>query len=236
MRLIFDNEQYVNLKKNNQMKKTILIIGTIAGLLLLAGIYKFNFTNDDIYVKDQGGKPIPIDEEKSINANQIDGYKELKTETGKTIIVAETHPVGQSISSVIITTKGFEENKLIELNDIDPIEKIELKDLDNNGFEEIYLFTRSAGSGSGGDFYVYTSDKDKRLIKCEKEKLNEKEFQKGGALEGYMGHDTYVFNKEMLVMEFPIYKENDVNSKPTGGIKKVSYKLNQVKFSIVKIE
>jgi hypothetical protein len=216
------------------MKKTILIVGSIAVILLLAGIYKFNFTNSDIYVKDSEGKTIPIDQAKNINQNT--GSKELKTKTGKIIIITETHPVGQSISSIAITTKGFKENKLIELNDIDPIEKIELKDLDNDGFEEIYLFTRSVGSGSGGDFYVYASDKDKRLVKYEKEELEEKEYLKGGRLEGYMGHDTCFFDKEMLVMEFRIYKENDANLKPTGGTKKVFYGLNQSKFKIKKIE
>ncbi len=214
------------------MKKTILIVGAIVVIILLAGIYKFNFTNDDIYVKDSEGKSISIDKSKNISQNT--DSKEFKTKTGKIIIITETHPVGQSISSIAITTKGFKENKLIELNDIDPIEKIKLKDLDNDGFEEIYLFTRSVGSGSGGDFYVYGSDKDDRLMEYEKEKLDEKEYLKGGRLEGYMGHDTYFFDKQMLVMEFLIYKENDANLKPTGGTKKVYYMLNQSKFKIKK--
>lgn len=218
------------------MKKTILIVGVITGAILLAGFYKFNFTNDGIYIKDGEGRSILVDGAKSTSNNQIGGFKELRTKTGKIIIVTETHPVGQSISSVAITTKKFKENKLIQLDDIDPIEKIELQDLDNDGFEELYLFTRSVGSGSGGDFYAYTSDNDERLVKCEKLKLDHKEYLKGGLFEGYRGHITLSFDKDMLIMVFPIYKENDANSKPTGGTKKVSYTLKKAKFSIKKTE
>jgi hypothetical protein len=208
------------------MKKIILSVIAIVVITVLIGIYKFNFTNDDIYVKNKEGHLMPVDEVKNTNA------KELKTKSGKLIIVNETHPDGQSISSLSITTKGFKENKLIELKDVDPIEKIELKDLDNNGFDELYLFTRSVGSGSHADFYVFASDEDEKLVEYKKEELVEKEYLKGGMLEGYMGHDTYSFDKGMLVMQFPVYKEKDVNSKPTGGVKKVFYILEKPNFKI----
>jgi hypothetical protein len=36
--------------------------------------------------------------------------KEFKTKTGKTIMISETHPVGQSLSTIKISTKDFEYN------------------------------------------------------------------------------------------------------------------------------
>ena len=37
-------------------------------------------------------------------------YKEYNTKTGKTIIISVTHPVGQSLSTIEISTKGFRHN------------------------------------------------------------------------------------------------------------------------------
>ena len=42
---------------------------------------------------------------------------------------------------------------------------------------------------------------------------------------GYMGHDTFLINESALIQEFPIYKEGDPNSNPTGGIRRIQYKL-----------
>ncbi|MEP6931650.1 MAG: hypothetical protein ABI850_16630, partial [Flavobacterium sp.] len=214
-------------------KKTILIVAVLIGILLSAGIYKFYFADNDSNEKNKKGKTAVIDETKSANENA--GSKELRTKTGKTIMVTETHPMGVMISTITITTKGFKENKSIELEDIDPIEKIQLKDLDNNGFEEIYFFTRSGGSGAGGDLYVYASDKDERLVKCEKEELDKDQYCKGGFLEGFIGNNTYSFDENMVVMEFPLFEDNDLKSSTTGVIKKIYYTLNQPKLEIIKI-
>lgn len=122
------------------MKKILLTVGVALFVILLVGVYKFNFINDDIYIKNQEGKYRLIDETKNTGNNQIDSTEEFKNKTGKIILITEIHPIGKSISSVVITTKGFKENKLIRLDDIDPIEKIELKDLDNNALGKyIYL-------------------------------------------------------------------------------------------------
>ncbi len=213
------------------MKKLALILVIIIGIFILAGIYKFTFTNNDIYLKDDKGSTIPIEERKKLDKNSK--ITVLKTKTGKIITIIETHPSGQSLSSVTINTEGFEVNRSIELNDIDPIEKIQLKDLDNNGFDELYLFTRNAGSGSEGNFYAYSSHNDENLKTCKKEKTDELEYQKGGAMEGYMGHNKFSFHEGLLIMDFPIYKGNDTNSNPTGGAGKLVYKLSN---SIFKIE
>ena len=39
-----------------------LILGaSIVALILIAGIYKFNFTNSDIYIENEDGEVVPID-------------------------------------------------------------------------------------------------------------------------------------------------------------------------------
>ena len=77
-----------------------------------------------------------------------DAPKEYKTKTGKTIIISETHPVGQSLSTIEISTTGFEHDYREVYEDRDPISDVFVADLDGNGFDEIYIITTSAGSGS----------------------------------------------------------------------------------------
>ena len=77
-----------------------------------------------------------------------DAPKEYRTKTGKTIIISETHPVGRSLSTIRISTKGFEHNYAEVFENKDPISNVFIADLDGNGFDEIYVITRSVGSGS----------------------------------------------------------------------------------------
>jgi len=52
-----------------------------------------------------------------------------------------------------VETRGFSEaNGVVDLGEMDPVEKVFLADLDRDGFEELYLVTRCAGSGSYAAF------------------------------------------------------------------------------------
>jgi hypothetical protein len=147
--------------------------------------------------------------------------KEFKTKTGKTIMISETHPVGQSLSTIKISTKDFEYNYSEIYKDRDPISDIFLSDLDGNGFDEIYIITTSAGSGSYGTVLGFASNKDKSLSM-----INFPEVQKGDInIIGYMGHDTFKIEDRKLVRIFPIYNQGDTNQNPTGGKRKLIYGL-----------
>ena len=147
--------------------------------------------------------------------------KEYKTKTGKTIIISETHPVGQSLSTIKIITKDFEHNYPEIYQDRDPISDVFIADLDGNGFDEIYIITISAGSGSHGTVLGFASNKDKSLSM-----INFPEIQKGDEnFEGYMGHDTFKIEDQKLVRTFPIYNQGDTNQNPTGGTRKLVYGL-----------
>jgi len=39
-----------------------VIIGTILTVVILVGIYRFNFTNDDIYVEQENGEVVKYDD------------------------------------------------------------------------------------------------------------------------------------------------------------------------------
>jgi hypothetical protein len=83
------------------------------------------------------------------------------------------------------------------------------------------IFTQSAGSGTYGNVIAFSANGAKSMSQVyfpptsENPKLNK----------GYMGHDTFSINESTLIQEFPIYKEGDPNSNPTGGIRRIQYKL-----------
>ena len=150
-----------------------------------------------------------------------DAPKEYKTKTGKSIIISQTHPAGQSLSTIEISTKDFEHNYSEIYKDRNPVAEVFVADLDGNGFDEIYIITISAGSGSYGAVFGFASNKDKSLSM-----INFPEIQKGNEnFKGYMGHDTFKIEDQKLLRTFPIYNEGDTNKHPTGGTRKLVYGL-----------
>ena len=166
------------------------------------------------------GPDIQINSEESKDSSS-DTSNEYKTKTGKTIIISITHPVGQSLNTIEISTKDFEHNFSEVYEDRDPISDVFVADLDGNGFDEIYIIMISAGSGSYGKVLGFASNKDKSLSM-----INFPEIQEGDEnFEGYMGHDTFKIENQKLVRIFPIYNNGDTNQNPTGGTRKLVYGL-----------
>ena len=152
---------------------------------------------------------------------QPSSIREYKTKSGKTIIISETHPVGQSLSSITISTKDFEHNYPETYENLDPISEVFVADLDGNGFDEIYIVTTSQGSGSYGNIIGFASNKDKSISMIHFPEI-EKEDER---FQGYMGHDIFMIEDQKLVRIFPFYNENDTNQNPTGGKRKLIYGL-----------
>jgi heat shock protein HslJ len=95
--------------------------------------------------------------------NSSDAAREFRTKTGKRIIVSQTHPAGESLGTIEIHTEGFEHNFNEVLEDRDPISDVFVADLDDNGFDEIYIITTAVGSGGYGSVLGFASNKDKSL-------------------------------------------------------------------------
>ncbi|MCB2170904.1 MAG: META domain-containing protein [Deltaproteobacteria bacterium] len=144
-----------------------------------------------------------------------------RTKTGKTIVVSQTHPAGRSIGTIEVRTEGFEHNYGEVFEDRDPISDVFTADLDGNGFDEIYIVTKAAGSGSYGTILGFASNKDKSLSM-----IHFPEVQEGDeAFEGYMGHDSFTIEGRKLVRIFPVYQEGDTSANPTDGRRKLVYGL-----------
>jgi hypothetical protein len=154
-----------------------------------------------------------------LNAYSVLGAtsKEYKTKTGKIIVVTENHPQGASLSNISIAFKD-NESSVLRFNDMDPISNVLLADLDNNGFDEIYIITLSAGSGSYGNVIGIASTKDKSLTKINFPELTESDLQIGAKYEGYEGHDIYKIKGKLLIRSFPV-------KTPKSTTRMIKYKL-----------
>lgn len=151
---------------------------------------------------------------------------EYITKSGKLFIVTVDHSMGASICNVQIKTSGFSaDNSTYHLDAIDPLKDIFLADLDNNGYEEIYLLTESAGSGSYSSVYGFASNKDKSVTPIYVRPKTELQKGKREMFEGFVGHNQFEIQNGKLLNSFPVYLEGDANSKPGGGQRIVQYRL-----------
>ena len=193
-------------------KRIIRLLSVIITFSLLYSCIEASKKPESHDIKTSSEKP------KGIQSNVS---KEFKTKTGKTIMISGTHPVGQSLSTIKISTKDFEYNYSEIYKDRDPISDIFLSDLDGNGFDEIYIITTSAGTGSYGKVLGFASNNDKSLSM-----INFPEIQSGDKnFVGYMGHDIFRIEYRSLVRIFPIYQQGDTNQNPTGRKRKLVYSL-----------
>ena len=117
--------------------------------------------------------------EKLKSAETVVKSTEYKTKSGKKFIVHSDNYKGASICDVQIETSGFEAvNSTHIVGEIDAVEEVFLADLDKNVFEEIYLLTRSAGSGSYGNIYGMASNRDKSATPIYVPEILQKQMEK----------------------------------------------------------
>lgn len=134
-------------------------------------------------------------------------------------------PVGLSLDNQIVTHE-------IE----GTVMNAEVGDLNIDGFPEVLVYIQSVGSGSYGSIIGYSVNNGKSMSQIAT--LPEVAENPDTGV-GYMGHDEFAIVENTFVRRFPVYKPNDINAKPTGGMRQIQYKLkggeNMRHFAIDKI-
>jgi len=113
----------------------------------------------------------------------------------------------------------------IEVEADGTVTNAEVADLNSDGYPEIYVYVNSAGSGSYGSLVAYATNKNGSLSRIDLPPLE----AESEAAQGYMGHDQFAVDKGSLLRRFPLYREGDTNSAPSGGTRQVQYQLEAVK-------
>jgi hypothetical protein len=127
-----------------------------------------------------------------------------------------------SINPLRIEPKGLKERNDVITRDIEgTVMRAEVSDLNADGSPEIYVYVSSAGSGSYGTLVAYSANKKKSLSEIYLPPLEETP----KAMKGYMGHDEFAVIESSLARRFPLYKDGDTNSAPSGGMRQIQYKL-----------
>jgi hypothetical protein len=148
---------------------------------------------------------------------------DYKTRSGKKFTVIEKK-LSASLSRITVQGTGFPNSQeVFTLKDADPIQEGLQGDLDGDGYEELYLITRSAGSGSQATIYGFASYNDLSYgpIYLPEPEENDVNFR------GYMGHDKISILGNRLLREFPVYNSGDPNSRPSGGSRVLKYALER---------
>ena len=149
----------------------------------------------------------------------------LTTKTGR-IFEIETQNEGASVMNITVSPKDFPNSTdSWKIEGADPLSESFTADLDENGFEELYLVTRSVGTGSYARIYGYASNRDLSATPIYVPEPSESDMAQGGAFFGYMGHDSIFMDEGRLYRKFPVYREGDENCCPTGGDRRLEYEL-----------
>ena len=155
----------------------------------------------------------------NIHADQP-GFEKILKLQGITFHVVATNE--GSLNQLTITPSGLEIVNRVMKHEIDgSVTGAEVADINADGSPEIYVYVTSAGSGSYGTLIAYSANNKKSLSDIY---LHPLEHDKKNSV-GYMGHDEFSIVENALGRRFPVYKKEDTNAKPTGGMRQLQYKL-----------
>lgn len=127
-----------------------------------------------------------------------------------------------SINELTIEPRGLEIDNQTIVRPIDgQIMRADIADLNADGSPEVYVYVRSAGSGSYGTLAAYSVNRRKSISDINLPPVTDN----AEAAKGYRGHDEFAVVESSLVRRFPIYQMGDTNAAPSGGVRQLQYKL-----------
>jgi hypothetical protein len=129
-----------------------------------------------------------------------------------------------SINELKIVPSGLTTDNTPIVRSIDgQITGAEVADLNGDGSPEVYVYIRSAGSGSYGSLVAFSANQRKSLSEIHLPPVSDD----AKAAQGYMGHDDFAVVEGTLVRRFPVYKDGDINARPSGGVRQMQYRLTR---------
>jgi hypothetical protein len=153
-------------------------------------------------------------------AEEAKPFEQKLSLQGVTFAVSATN--AGSINHLKILTDGLTEKAEPIDKEIDgTVSGAEIADLNADGSPELYVYVTSAGSGSYGSLVAYSTNKKKSLSEISLPALTDDKVHSAG----YLGHDQFSVAGRRLVRKFPVYKPNDANSSPSGGARRLEYRL-----------
>lgn len=149
----------------------------------------------------------------------------FETKTGTQFILFQHETKKMDKPNIEVKLKGFSEtNQGFTFKFSDPIEEAFLMDLDSNGYEELYIITRSNNKSHTALIQGMASNVDKSASQIFTPDYRFKSQSKTSFFEGFGGNNTFYRNKGVILEKYPIEnKVNDLGQKLVEGI--VTYDL-----------
>jgi hypothetical protein len=142
---------------------------------------------------------------------------------GKLVLRVRATDVG-SINRLSIEPTGLAAGDARIEQEIDgTVQRAEIADLDSDGWPELFVYVSSAGSGSYGSVVAYAVNNGKSMTPIYLPPIAAAD----STSRGYMGHDEFAVVENRLVQRFPVYREGDTNSAPSGGMRQLQYRLTR---------
>lgn len=129
-----------------------------------------------------------------------------------------------SLNELKIAPAGLSRDNTAIVRSIDgQVGGAEMADLDADGSPELYVYVVSAGSGSYGSLVAYAANRRRSLSEITLPPLADTP----GVDKGYMGHDQFAVVENRLARRFPVYRDGDTHTAPSGGVRQLQYKLKR---------
>jgi len=142
--------------------------------------------------------------------------EEIKLKNGKSFMILQS-PESEYLFDVYVFGIGFPDTKdTILFDEIEHIDTIIIADIDNDGFEELYIFTRGFAPGAYDHVFGIASDGDRSYKAISFLPLKQEDIKEGGMFEGYNGKDVYTIKNNTLERTFPVHKQGDSYENPSG--------------------
>jgi hypothetical protein len=185
----------------------ILRCGAVFVAILLSGCHMFT---EERGVQVMNGDSVPLIKPNA-KIHQEDPaptvVHDTTTRNGDLIKIEEFHPRGEKRSDLKISIRN-EMSGLNVVQDVNPVQQILLGDLNQNGFDEVYIITSSYDNSRYGQVFAYECTDHKTLSRIGIPILQKTDLQKGGNFEGYYGDDKFQLAAQHLVRSYPL-RENE---------------------------
>lgn len=127
-------------------------------------------------------------------------------------------PNPRSGNRLIVTPSGLEaDNTPIEMDVAGIIARTEVADINADGSPELYVYV---SDGKSQTVLAWSANNKKSLSRITLPDLD------AAQSKGYRGGDEYAVVEGILGRRFPIYPDDQAESKPTGKLRQIQYKLH----------
>jgi hypothetical protein len=137
-------------------------------------------------------------------------------------------PESDYLVDVHVFGKGFSgSSDTIFFEEIENIDTVIIADINNDGYEELYIFTRGFFPGAYDHVFGITSDEDKSYKEINFSDVKPSDVIAGGVFDGYQGQDVYTLENNLIKRTFPVYNAGDFYNSPSRGYRTLYYTLEK---------